>query len=88
MLQVTTVIVLSVVIAIKFSQTSCLGLSFETINSELWHLEGVKTILTPDRVEIPTSYFCFYVIGEMSGCLKQKLGQKLVASGHIRQVLA
>ena len=34
----------------KFSQTSCLGLSFETINNELCHLEGVKTILTPDRV--------------------------------------
>ena len=32
------------------AQTSCLGLSFETINNELWHLEGVKTILTPNRV--------------------------------------
>ena len=30
----------------------------------------------------------FYVIDEMSGCLKPKLGQKLVAFGHIRQVLA
>ena len=32
------------------AQTSCLGLSFETINDELWHLEVVKTILTLDRV--------------------------------------
>ena len=31
------------------AQTSCLGLSFETINNELWHLEGVKTILTTDK---------------------------------------
>ena len=46
------------------------------------------TILTPGRVEISMKYFCFYVINEMSGCLKPKLGQKLVASGHIRQVLA
>ena len=30
----------------------------------------------------------FYVTDEKSGCLKPKLGQKLVASGHIRQVLA
>ena len=29
-------------------QTSCLGLSFETIDNGLWHLEGVKTILTPE----------------------------------------
>ena len=43
---VTTVIVLSVVIVTKLSQTSCLGLSFETIYNELWQLEGVKTILT------------------------------------------
>ena len=49
----TTVIVLSVVIVTQFSQTSCLGLSFETINNELWHLEGVKTILTLGRVSIP-----------------------------------
>ena len=47
---VTIVIVLSMVIVTKFSQTSCLGLSFETINNELWHLKGVKTILTPGRV--------------------------------------
>ena len=46
---VTNVIVLSVVFVIKFSQTSCLGFSLEAINSELWHLEGVKTILTPDK---------------------------------------
>ena len=45
-----TVIVLSVVIVTKLPQTSCLGLSFETINYEIWHLEGVKTILTPDRI--------------------------------------
>ena len=72
-----------------FSQTRCLGLSFEIINNELWHLEGVKTILTPGRVLISMSkYFLFCEIDEMSGCLKPKLGQKVVASGHIRQVLA
>ena len=32
--------------------------------------------------------FLFYAIDEMSGCLKPKLGQELVASGHIRQMLA
>ena len=31
--------------------------------------------------------FLFYALDEMSGCLRPKLGQKLVASGHIRQVL-
>ena len=81
-------LLLVLIVTIKFSQTSCLGLSFETRNRELWQLEGVKTILTPDRVEMPMAkYFSFYVIDEMSGCSKPKLGQKLVASGHIRQVL-
>ena len=47
---VTTVIVLSMVIVTKFSQTSCLGLYVKTINNELWHLEGVKTILTPGKI--------------------------------------
>ena len=49
-LSVTTVTVLSVVIVTKFSQTSCLQLSFQTINNELWHLIGVNIILTPGRV--------------------------------------
>ena len=30
----------------------------------------------------------FYITDGISGCLKPKLGQKLVASGHISQVLA
>ena len=29
-----------------------------------------------------------YVIDEMSCCFKPQFGQKLVASGHIREVLA
>ena len=77
------------VIVTKFSQASCLGLSFETINNELWDLEGVKTILTPHRLCISMSkYFFLCAIDGMSGCLKPKLGQKLVASGQVRQVLA
>ena len=76
------------VIVTKFSQTSCLGLSFETISNVLLHLEGVKTILTPGSLSTHVKIFLFYAIDEMSGCLKPKLGQKLVASGQIRQVLA
>ena len=58
---VTNVIVQSVVIVTKSSKISCLGLSFETINNELWHLEGVKTILTSDRVLIPMSKYFFFL---------------------------
>ena len=70
------------------SQTKCLGLSFETINNELCHLEGVKTIFdTWQSLNTHVKIFLFNAV-EMSGCLKPKLGQKPVASGHIRQVLA
>ena len=37
-------------LVLQHAQTSCLGLSVEIINNELWHLEGVNTISTPDRV--------------------------------------
>ena len=47
-----------------------------TINYGIW------------KIEYPCQIFLFYVIDEMSGCVKPKLGQKLVASGHIRQVFA
>ena len=40
------------------------------------------------RLNTHVKIFLSYAIDEMSGCLKPKLGQKLVASGHIRQVLA
>ena len=48
-------------------------------------MEGMKTILSSN---IHVIIFLFTVIDEMSGCLKPKLGQKLVASDQIRQVLA
>ena len=36
------------------------------------HLEGVKNILTPDKsLNIHVKIFLFYVIDEMSGCLKK-----------------
>ena len=76
------------VIVTKFSQTSCLGLSFESIKNELWHLEGVDNFDTLQSLNIHVKIFLFCEIDEMSGCLRPKLGQKLVASGHIRQVLA
>ena len=48
------------------------------MNSELWHLEGVKTILTPvTELKYPCQIISFYVTDEMSDCLKPKLGQKL-----------
>ena len=43
---------------------------------------------TWQSLNIHVKIVLFYVNDEMSGCLKPKLGQKLVASGHIRQVLA
>ena len=51
-------------LVLQNAQANCLGLSVEIINNELWLLEGVKTILTPDR-RLSHDQGCFFDLGHV-----------------------